>query len=230
MAPLKALKVDGFQAKFLQSQWDIIGPSIYSLVRQTLWGLLLNPNLNKTLLVPNFERVRRHMTRDGDCPRCSSVLETEVNAIRDCAFSRVVWLIVILRRVSDFFFSLPFNEWYLWKELCKNCVQAIVDTGYAWPRSYTETNMKLDHPRSMRSLLNLSHPGKDWIKLNTDGAISYNVLHASIGGVFRDSNVEWLCGHLMSLGRESIFKVEGKVMLGKKGLRRLWWNVIMLGW
>ncbi|KAA3465138.1 Retrovirus-related Pol polyprotein LINE-1 [Gossypium australe] len=51
MTPLKASRVEGFQAKLFQSQWGIVGPRIYSLVRQTLGGQLLDPNLNKTLLV-----------------------------------------------------------------------------------------------------------------------------------------------------------------------------------
>ncbi|KAA3465143.1 LINE-type retrotransposon LIb DNA, Insertion at the S11 site-like protein [Gossypium australe] len=51
MTPLKVFRVDGFQAKLFQSQWDIVGHRIYSLVRQTLGGQLLDPNLNKTLLV-----------------------------------------------------------------------------------------------------------------------------------------------------------------------------------
>ncbi|KAK5771206.1 hypothetical protein PVK06_047391 [Gossypium arboreum] len=36
IAPLKMLEVDSFQAKFFQSQWDIVGPSECSLVKQTL--------------------------------------------------------------------------------------------------------------------------------------------------------------------------------------------------
>lgn len=67
----------------------------------------------KNQLLINCERVRRHMTNDGACPRCSSFLKTKVHAIRDCAFSKTIWLVVISRQVYDVFFSLPFNEWLL---------------------------------------------------------------------------------------------------------------------
>lgn len=51
MSPLKAPGVDGFQAKFFQSQWEVIAPSVYCMVRKVLMGHPLDPSLNRTLLV-----------------------------------------------------------------------------------------------------------------------------------------------------------------------------------
>lgn len=61
MAPLKAPGVDGFQASFFQSHWDIVGPSVYRFVRDSLGGLPLDPNLNRTLLVliPKIQNLER---------------------------------------------------------------------------------------------------------------------------------------------------------------------------
>ncbi|KAG8482487.1 hypothetical protein CXB51_024233 [Gossypium anomalum] len=51
MAPLKALGLDDFYAKFYQAQWDVVGPSIYSLVRRMLEGQPMDTWLNRNLLV-----------------------------------------------------------------------------------------------------------------------------------------------------------------------------------
>ncbi|KAH1082125.1 hypothetical protein J1N35_021886 [Gossypium stocksii] len=51
MAHLKAPGIDGYHAKFYQSQWDIIGESVCSMVRKVLEGHRLDPKINKTLIV-----------------------------------------------------------------------------------------------------------------------------------------------------------------------------------
>lgn len=51
MAPLNAPGVDGFQASFVQTQWEIVGLSVCSFVRHSLGGLRLDLKLNRTLLV-----------------------------------------------------------------------------------------------------------------------------------------------------------------------------------
>ncbi|KAK5772131.1 hypothetical protein PVK06_048402 [Gossypium arboreum] len=94
-------------------------------------------------------------------------------------------------------------------------------------RSYVEKNLKLEHSSSTRSLLNWSCPGRDWIKLNSNGAVSHNGSHASIGGVFQDYNAEWLCGYMMLLGKDVVFKIEARAMVERlfiaweKGFRRI---------
>ncbi|MBA0591300.1 hypothetical protein Gorai_019978 [Gossypium raimondii] len=51
----------------------------------------------------------------------------------------------------------------------------------------------------MCSLLHWSHLEKGWIKLNTDGAVSSSSPTASIGGVFKDLDANWLGGASSSL-------------------------------
>lgn len=51
MAPLKSPGVDGFHARFYQPQWDIVGSSVFSMVRQVFRGYLMDHRINKTLLV-----------------------------------------------------------------------------------------------------------------------------------------------------------------------------------
>ncbi|KAK8288559.1 hypothetical protein V6Z12_D07G133800, partial [Gossypium hirsutum] len=51
MTPLKAPAIDGYHAKFYQSQWDIIGDSFCSMVWKVLEGHGLDPMINRTLIV-----------------------------------------------------------------------------------------------------------------------------------------------------------------------------------
>ncbi|KAA3485236.1 reverse transcriptase [Gossypium australe] len=51
MAPLKVLGIDGFHAKFYQSQSKVIGPTVCRMVQRVIEGYPLNRRLNKTLLV-----------------------------------------------------------------------------------------------------------------------------------------------------------------------------------
>ncbi|KAK5844301.1 hypothetical protein PVK06_000437 [Gossypium arboreum] len=53
-----------------------------------------------------------------------------------------------------------------------------------------------------------------------DGAMSYIRNCASVGGVFRDADVRWLCGFSITIDRETIFRVEVCAML--EGLRIAW--------
>lgn len=51
MAPFEVLGVNGYHAKFYQLHWDVIVPSVYSMVHRVLEGQLMNPSLNQTFLV-----------------------------------------------------------------------------------------------------------------------------------------------------------------------------------
>ncbi|KAK5835892.1 hypothetical protein PVK06_011606 [Gossypium arboreum] len=51
MAPLKATGKDHLNAKFYQSQWDIVGDSVYKMVLETFEGKPLDPMINNTVLV-----------------------------------------------------------------------------------------------------------------------------------------------------------------------------------
>lgn len=51
MRPLKAPVVDRFHANFYQANWEVVGLSVFNLVKRTFSGEHLDPNLNITLLV-----------------------------------------------------------------------------------------------------------------------------------------------------------------------------------
>lgn len=51
MGQLKALGPDGLHALFYQNQWDNIGPDVCNWVSRIFSSLVLNRNINHTLLV-----------------------------------------------------------------------------------------------------------------------------------------------------------------------------------
>ncbi|MBA0877847.1 hypothetical protein Goshw_020167 [Gossypium schwendimanii] len=57
-------------------------------------------------------------------------------------------------------------------------------------------------------------------KINTNGVVSLNSYSVAIGGVIRDVDGNWLCGYLMVLGKDEVFKIEARSML--EGLHLLW--------
>ncbi|KAK5834266.1 hypothetical protein PVK06_018143 [Gossypium arboreum] len=61
---------------------------------------------------------------------------------------------------------------------------------------------------------------KGWITLNMDGVGSPNVTNACIGGVFRDSDANWLFRYSIVVGKDSIFRIEARVVL--EGLCIAW--------
>lgn len=55
--PLKALGVDEFHAKFYQSNWKIVGASVFKLVEYVFSEGILDASLNKTSLVLILKKV-----------------------------------------------------------------------------------------------------------------------------------------------------------------------------
>lgn len=47
-----------------------------------------------------------------------------------------------------------------------------------------------------------------WIFLNTDGAVQVDSRNATVGGVLRDRNGEWIIGYNKYLGKCSILDTE----------------------
>lgn len=76
----------------------------------------------KNRLLTNGERTMRHMANDSHCSRCSNVYESEIHAIRDCIFPKIVWCLVVPTHVWVRFSSMPINERILWNlENVRDC-------------------------------------------------------------------------------------------------------------
>ncbi|CAA0837270.1 Polynucleotidyl transferase- ribonuclease H-like superfamily protein [Striga hermonthica] len=88
-------------------------------VRHFLWVAARNQ------LFTNGERMRRHLTDDGECGACGQ-LETTLHVLRDCPQARMLWDILIPRSHRIEFFSLDLRPW-LWCNLLDARVVDLVE-------------------------------------------------------------------------------------------------------
>ncbi|MBA0809133.1 hypothetical protein Gohar_024808 [Gossypium harknessii] len=100
------------------------------------------------------------------------------------------------------------------------CVHEIVILGVAWARSFMSWNTTSLHSYPMVIGRCWLPSDRGWIKLNMDGAGSSNVSNACIGGVFRDSDANWLYDYSIVVGKDSTFRVEARAVLEE--LRIVW--------
>ncbi|KAK5785105.1 hypothetical protein PVK06_039655 [Gossypium arboreum] len=98
---------------------------------------------------------------------------------------------------------------------CPQCnnVNESIDTGFVWARRYDLTFSNLIHANPTATTMHWLPPKRGWTKLNMDGALPLYRSRASIGGVFRDADANWLCGFSLWIGNDTIFKVEARVVL-----------------
>lgn len=85
MAPLKAPCIDGLQALFFQSQWDIVGDSLFTEVSVVFDGNPLCPTFNRRLitLIPKIDQPK-HLKEFRPISLCTTVykLVTKIIAAR----------------------------------------------------------------------------------------------------------------------------------------------------
>ncbi|MBA0591197.1 hypothetical protein Gorai_019880, partial [Gossypium raimondii] len=67
---------------------------------------------------------------------------------------------------------------------------------------------------------NVKNEAPGWIKINVDGSVSVNRLHAAVSEVFRRSEGEWVVGFEMRIGMLDIFQVKARDVL--EGLKLAW--------
>jgi ribonuclease HI len=88
-------------------------------------------------------------------------------------------------------------------------------------------NVNIHHPKSIRLKEVIWQPPLvHWVKCNTDGAST--LISSACGGIFRDSNAEFLCGFAENTGTSSAFIAElcGAMnaieLAASKNWRNLW--------
>ncbi|XP_016673107.1 uncharacterized protein [Gossypium hirsutum] len=92
-------------------------------------------------------------------------------------------------------------------------MQDVLDAGLAWARDYDTSRSLVLQLSPMVTMSRWSPLESRWFKLNTDGAISLTNQQAAIGVVFRDADANWICDFSMRMGKDNIFKVEGRAVL-----------------
>lgn len=79
-------------------------------------------------------------------------------------------------------------------------LQLVLSIGITWAKSFHELDVKMNNVNSKSHLANWSPQNKGWIKLSSVGAVSDD--GASIGGVLRDDDGNWLWGNNLRFGTE----------------------------
>ncbi|PNY05784.1 telomere repeat-binding factor 1-like protein, partial [Trifolium pratense] len=208
--------------------WKWEGPQ---KIKSFLWRVL-NDGL-KT----NDKRYRCRLTTLSGCPLCSNTCESTLHLFRNCvevkpvwnqfgfAFNRreqedakswlgnnlnpskqkryilfgiIIWCIWIHR--NHLVFEDIIFEWQAVAIRARNLLQEVNRAEAAYPhmeRSYTSAQVGWKTPE------------KDWIKVNTDGALILQNQQAGCGGVFRDESGRWLGGFSHKLGSCSALMAEG---------------------
>ncbi|KAL4319850.1 hypothetical protein GQ457_18G018210 [Hibiscus cannabinus] len=144
------------------------------------------------------------------------------------------WIAANLGSSSSFTFEEDWPSyfavtcWQLWKRRCsllfnENYVEKVnfVDHCIQLARAYhtpETTNVSPQITRETRR--KWSCPTLGWIKLNVDGAMDLRDGSATIGGVIRDDQGNWIFGFLKSVGICSVLTTELWAIL--VGLRHVW--------
>lgn len=74
------------------------------------------------------------MTEQDYCPVWELGTESITHTLRDCAFASGVWRQVVLSRVISSFFTLSFQEWFLWN---LNDSEKLEKDGLEWPTLFS---------------------------------------------------------------------------------------------
>lgn len=75
---------------------------------------------------------------------------------------------------------------------CHSNFEEIIDKGISWARNYVRMSYPVFQYSPMVTVSHWSMPSKGWIKLNIDVTVSPNGYYAGIGGMFRDTDANWL--------------------------------------
>ncbi|KAL4273826.1 hypothetical protein GQ457_13G020550 [Hibiscus cannabinus] len=204
-------------AHLLELAWDIIDPKwswVWSLdvtprIRMFIWLVL------KRRLMTNEERTRRRLTLDASCPCCGYISESITHILRDCPSTRALWCSILPPDRHALFFSSSLEHW-LWKrrndfvftDVCLP-LEAVYNLSLAWAKHFTGTTDIVWVPASsLVSLLQWTPPATGWVSLNADASLSLTSGIGTVGGVFRNSAGNWICGYHKCVGFVSILQAE----------------------
>ncbi|CAL0306044.1 unnamed protein product [Lupinus luteus] len=196
-------------------------------------------------LPTNSLQFQSKMAPNSCCPRCG-LEESILHSLRDCVFSRYVWMALSHSVSSSSFFNCSLEEWIssnllnsslavgnvhwslifgivvdaIWR--CRNrlvfdrvmidCVALCVEvsarsrcTTLAF-RQLSNSVVHSENPNS--SVIRWLPPDTDWVKLNTDGAVSQGNMVAGCGGVVRDHLGAFIFAYAKHVGFCSVTQAE----------------------
>ncbi|KAK8560138.1 hypothetical protein V6N12_012941 [Hibiscus sabdariffa] len=86
----------------------------------------------------------------------------------------------------------------------------IISPSLAWANYYSDCVVmgKVSISHLWSEMLERDAPGLEWVYLNIDGAVSMLLSDGSIGGLFRDSNGDWIMGFVKEIGHSNSLHAE----------------------
>lgn len=192
-------------------EWRASAPAKVQLL---LWLILHDA------LPTNDLRLRRGLTMNGGCQRCSGSREHTLHVLRDWPHSREVWFRCGMRPTQAFFRQQDMKTWIhdhtqgnmeciflagVWWLWCWRNNRVLVDDTWDAIQVTRRVNTSAQeyiqflHPRKVHDVSGLPlirwlKPPQGVLKLNVDG--SYNPTNNMMctGGLLRDSNGDWCSG------------------------------------
>ncbi|KAH9726628.1 hypothetical protein KPL70_008335 [Citrus sinensis] len=113
----------------------------------------------------SVELASGHLNIDPSCERCGAGLENTIHVLRDCPYSRAVWLRLIRGNNQHHFFESSLTDWM--------------------SENLQSHNTSLAGRNRIEKWIRWIAPTWPWVKLNTDGAMKPSG-HVGAGGLIRD--------------------------------------------
>ncbi|CAN1142648.1 Putative ribonuclease H protein At1g65750 [Linum perenne] len=179
-------------------------------------------------LLTNLERKRRHLTEDGECPRCANSDESILHVLRDCVFAQQVWdqlgisstapiraepcpikwlkMMMQHEKVSE----LSILCWYLWK--------ARNEWVFAGTNATAISTTNRIH--SWHSIVSSTFKHQELMSMGKQGSVLADRSKAAAGGLIRNADGRCLYAFSINLGRCSIMRAELRGLI--EGLKRAW--------
>ncbi|CAN1188712.1 Putative ribonuclease H protein At1g65750 [Linum perenne] len=158
-------------------------------------------------ILTNEERVRRKMTQNADCPRCSDVGESVLHVLRECPFAAQVWSSLGFPADHHMFACADLSGWINAIVQHDNSLLLGITCWYLWKaqNEFVFTN-SLQRPPDLgqRALIWTQWDPGDGagggVILNTDGSVDPRSGRATAGGLIQDHFSRCLTAFTLNLG------------------------------
>ncbi|KAK8476295.1 hypothetical protein V6N11_049697 [Hibiscus sabdariffa] len=142
------------------------------------------------------------------CPSLEDGDEKSMRLKRHFMYCTIAMLLKIFGYKSSLWLSPALSS----RVTCNNGspVTWIISPSLAWANYYSDCVVmgKVSISHLWSEMLERDAPGLEWVYLNIDGAVSMLLSDGSIGGLFRDSNGDWIMGFVKEIGHSNSLHAE----------------------
>ncbi|OMP07401.1 reverse transcriptase [Corchorus olitorius] len=177
---------------------------------KAIWKIKVQPKIQNFLwlatqnrILGNDNRMIRSFTTDPSCSICGHHSESVLHILRDCTNAKVIWDILMISSKFSSSRSLNLEEW-----VNLNVISYKDEKfgDWSWPSLFANTYADANTKCKVKQVVHLSweKPKEQWLKLNVDGSWNQQKNIAAAGGVFRNSQGNWIGGFGANMGNCSI--------------------------